>query len=557
MKMDAQVSTQSSGTSTAPEQGDGSPHLFVRNSTGLVRAISQRDNMLLSALTGAPAAFLALTVFFVFTGLRDGNLYVAALLVLPLVFAFSYAFGLMTAAFPRSGGDYTIVTRVLTPSLGLISSFCMMVGGVALSQAYLGRFAATLAVAPSLQTIGVVAHSPTLFRWGNDVATGHGWWFAIGLFVFSIGALAFWGGPKWVKRVMGVGFFGSTGGLLVATIIAVFTSHHAFVNDFNSTTSAFNGVADNYNATLTAGAKAGATVSSGFSWTDTVAVIGVWATSQIYTYFAAFAGGELRQANSRRTPYRMAIGGTISILIEIACIYFLIHSWGRPFLAASFGSGFPASLGSSPAYFTLSAYQVGNTIYAVLICLSFFLVYPMFVSVSYLALTRTLFAYSFDGILPERVASVSKRTNAPAFAIAVAFVILALFLAWAVFIATNALQVVVYATVIQLVAMMLVGLSATVFPWRRPELYRASGVTWSIAGIPVVAIAGVASILGGAFIIWIFFHYAYFGLANKGKFFIWFGGTAVAALIFYLIAKTIRQRQGTDLSLVYAEIPPE
>jgi APA family basic amino acid/polyamine antiporter len=555
--MEAEVSSPPGGTTSAAGSQAGSPHLFVRNSTGLVREISQRDNMILAAITGAPAAFLALTVFFVFSGLHNGNLYVAALLTLPLVFAFSYAFGLMTAAIPRSGGDYTIVTRVLTPSLGLVSSFCMMVGGVALSQAYLGRFAATLAVAPSLQTIGVVAHNRTLFRWGNDVATGHGWWFAIGLFVFVIGALAFWGGPKWVKRVMGIGFFGSTAGLLIATIIAIFTSHHTFVNDFNSTTRGFNGVADNYGGVLSAGAKAGVTASSGFSWTATIAVIGVWATSQIYTYFAAFAGGELRQASSRKTAHRMAIGGTIAILIEIFCIYFLIHSWGRPFLSAAFGGGFPATLGSSPAYFTLSAYQVGNTIYAVLICLSFFLVYPMFVSVSFLALTRTLFAYSFDGILPERVSSVSRRTNAPAFAIVVAFVILALFLAWAVFIATNALQVVVYATVIQLVAMMLVGLSAAVFPWRRPELFRASGVTWSVGRVPVVAIAGVAAMVGGAFIIWIFFHYSYFGLADKGKFFAWFGGTAVCALIFYAIASSVRHRQGTDLSLVYAEIPPE
>jgi basic amino acid/polyamine antiporter, APA family len=105
--------------------------------------------------------------------------------------------------------------------------------------------------------------------------------------------------------------------------------------------------------------------------------------------------------------------------------------------------------------------------------------------------------------------------------------------------------------------MMLVGLSAAVFPYRRAELYRASGVGWTFAGIPVVVIAGVASILGGAFIIWIFFHYAYFGLADKGKFFLWFGGTVVVALIFYWTVKIIRQRQGTDLSRVYAEIPPE
>jgi basic amino acid/polyamine antiporter, APA family len=545
------------GTATMSDSSGSSNSLFVRNSTGLVREMSQRDNLILAALTGAPAAFLALTVFFVFTGLPNGNLYVAALLTIPLILAFSYSFGLMTAAIPRSGGDYTIVSRVLTPSLGLVSSFCMMVGGVALSQAFLGRFAATLAVAPSLQTIGVIAHSPTLFRWGTDVATENGWWFAIGLFVFVIGASAFWGGPHWVRRVMGLGFFASTAGLLIATIIAIFTSNHSFINDFNSTTAHATGSSSNYAGVLAAGAKAGVTVSSGFSWSATIAVIGVWATSQVYTYFAAFAGGELRQATSRWTAHRMALGGTFSILLEIFCIYFLIHSWGRPFVTNAFGGGFPAALGSSPAYFTLSAYQVGNTIYAVLICLSFFLVYPMFVSVGFLALTRTLFAYSFDGILPARVSSVSRRTNAPAFAIVVAFVILALFLAWAVFIATNALQVVVYATVIQMVAMMLVGVSAAVFPYRRPELFRASGVTWSVGRVPVVVIAGVASVLAGAFIIWIFFHYPYFGLSDKGKFFAWFGGTALAALIFYFTVRAVKRREGTDLSLVYAEIPPD
>ncbi len=519
--------------------------------------MSQRDNMFLAALNGAPAAFLALTIFFVFSGLPSGNLYIAALLTLPLVWAFSYAFGFMTAAIPRSGGDYTINTRVLSPGIGLISSFCMVVGGVALSLAYLGRFAATLALAPGLQTIGVVADSHTIFRWGTDVAMHKGWWFAVGMFVFVIAATAHFNGPKWVRRVLGTCFITSTTGLLVATILAAFTSRHGFATDFNATARAFTGSSNSYAAVLAAGAKAGVKVSSGFSWNYTLAIIGVWATSQVYTYFASFAGGELRQANSRWTAHRMAIGGTFSILFEIFCIFFLLHSWGRPFLTDAFGGGFPAALGSSPAYFTLSAFQVGNPIYAVLICLSFFLVFPMFGTVGFLALTRILFAYSFDGILPAKVATVSKRTNAPTVAIGTAFVILALFLAWAVFIATNALQVVVYATVIQMVAMSLVGLAAAVFPWRRPQLFRASGTTATFRRVPLVVIAGVAAILSGILIVFIFFRYPYFGLADKGKFFAWFGGTVAAALIYYWTVRIIRRRKGTDISLVYAEIPPE
>ncbi len=54
-----------------------------------------------------------------------------------MTLSFSYTFGLLTQMIPRSGGDYMIVSRVLGPLLGFISSFCMTMAGL-LSNAFFG-----------------------------------------------------------------------------------------------------------------------------------------------------------------------------------------------------------------------------------------------------------------------------------------------------------------------------------------------------------------------------------------------------------------------------------
>jgi TRAP-type uncharacterized transport system fused permease subunit len=79
-----------------------------------------------------------------------------------------------------------------------------------------------------------------------------------------------------------------------------------------------------------------------------------------------------------------------------------------------------------------------------------------------------------------------------------------------------------------------------------------------VLGVPVVTIAGVASILAGSFVWWLYLHYPQFGVSNKANMFEWVFGVVAAALIFYYLVRWIlRARRGVKLELVYAEIPPE
>ena len=119
-------------------------------------------------------------------------------------------------------------------------------------------------------------------------------------------------------------------------------------------------------------------------------------------------------------------------------------------------------------------------------------------------------------------------------------------------------QVLVYATLVQLIAMALVGLAAVLVPYTKPDLYRASATKKTVAGIPVVSIAGAGAIATCVFIWVLYFHYpAQFFLTDKQKMFTIFGVTIALAIIYYFVAKAVRKSQGVDIDLAYAEIPPE
>src|ERR1051325_8612517 len=154
------------------------PGMFTRQATGLVRNVTGRQSIALNFIAGTPTIGLSIGVFFALAGFPGGNLLLGILLTLPLTLAFTYTFGLMSAAIPRSGGDYVIVGRILHPALGLVSTACMMVAQV-LSAATLALLTATLAIAPALTTVGLVGGSDTLVDWGTTVASSRGWQFGI------------------------------------------------------------------------------------------------------------------------------------------------------------------------------------------------------------------------------------------------------------------------------------------------------------------------------------------------------------------------------------------
>ena len=183
--------------------------------------------------------------------------------------------------------------------------------------------------------------------------------------------------------------------------------------------------------------------------------------------------------------------------------------------------------------------------------------WPLICWLSLLQPTRMLFAYSFDGMLPKFFAQTT-RSGAP----------------WVCVVVlgrrprsscccgrpptpATLFKVLAFATLIQLIAMALVGLSGILAPKMRPELYRASTSQKTIAGIPLVQIAGLGCIATAVFLYIEFLHEPALGIAKRGEFFLWAGGTILAAIVFYFVARAVRASQGVNIDRAFAEIPPE
>src|SRR5581483_3824412 len=191
--------------------------LFTRQDTGLVRSVSPLSTMIFNVFTGPAPFVLAIALFWTLGAFPGANLYVALLLGYLAGFVFEFAVSTISAAIPRSGGDYVLVGRILHPILGIVSSFCFT-AGVLLAAAGITLATITQAIAPSFSAIGLVGGSHTFVNWGATLQTNKGWQFGVGLGLIALAAALLGLGWKWSLRVQNACFALMTLGLFVTAI---------------------------------------------------------------------------------------------------------------------------------------------------------------------------------------------------------------------------------------------------------------------------------------------------------------------------------------------------
>jgi APA family basic amino acid/polyamine antiporter len=525
--------------------------LFVRNATGLVRGMSQRASIALNFIPGHPTQTLSAVVFYFITVFAGANMYLALLLVLPMTLSFSYAFGLLTQMIPRSGGDYMLVSRVIHPLVGIVSSFCMSMAGF-LSNAFFGLAFAVFAVSPSAIAIGNIGGYNGLTTWGQDVAASRWWQFFLGAAMITVSSLVHMAGWRWMIRFLTGLFWFVTGGMVLTVLVLLIRGKDTFAKGFDS----FAG-AGQYQGTIDRAVKAGADLSPSFSFTQTLALVAALATVSIYCYWSTFVGGELRQASTLKTANNMALGGTLGLIVVAIFGAFIFSGIGEQFIRAAQSGGLPSGLPlTNPTYIFLTGASVNNVLFAIILALSYCVFWPLICWLSLLQPTRMLFAYSFDGMLPKFF-SLTTRSGAPWVCVVVSGGASILVLLWATSNQATLFKVLAFATLIQLIAMALVGLAGILAPRTRPELYRASASQKTVGGIPLVQIAGLGCIATAVFLYIEFLHEPALGIAKRGEFLLWAGGTVLAGVVFYYVARAVRASQGVNVDLAFAEIPPE
>src|SRR5215469_16366461 len=95
---------------------------FIRNATGLVREVSWLDAAMYNMIWASVPLAIAFLLLFGTAFYVGGNLYLACLFAFLVTVTTGFLYAMLTAIIPRSGGDYTWISRVLSPPLAFMSN---------------------------------------------------------------------------------------------------------------------------------------------------------------------------------------------------------------------------------------------------------------------------------------------------------------------------------------------------------------------------------------------------------------------------------------------------
>jgi basic amino acid/polyamine antiporter, APA family len=542
-----------------PVAQGGMPNVYARKATGLVREVSPFSTFVFNMAGQPTSVLLATSIFWTLGVFVGGSIWLGFAMTLVAAIIISICYGLFTSAIPRSGGDYVLVGRVTHPIIGLISSF-FWTTGVILSIAFIALAFVTVALGPSLTAVGLVSGHHTLVTAGNTLATSQGWQFGLGAFIIVASSFLLAGGWRWTTRIMNSLWALMMLGLATVFFVLLFKTQGGFVNSFNDFARSITGEPDTYHSVIANAQKEGVEFNPAFSMNNTWPVWAAICSLSLYAWLSVYISGEVRRARDATQMKVMGLASSVHIGIAVVLAILFFGKFGHDFFVAinalSINESESYPFAAPPYYTFLGSIAGGSTVLTWWLAIALAAAYPLLMIPNITIAVRTFFAWALDGLLPSRFARVSTRTHAPNYAIALTVILSVAVLGWAVKNGETFYELLIEAVLMQFVTMILLGISAVLLPYRRPDAWRASATTQRFLGVPVVAWAGAlaAILLSGLFFIWM--HYPDLGL-DKGHFFRDAAVVFVVALLTFFVARTARLRQGVDVDKLASEIPPE
>ncbi len=572
------------------------PTVFLRKATGLVRQIGLFTAIIITLTYTIGLGWQKRVFQFSGKAVTPENQYLLG--INPTVMAFIvigfivllavYTFGIVTAAMPRSGGGYVVISRVLHPYLGYTATWFWYMA-TAVSYGLIG----TAVIEVPLLVFPQLFGSPGV---PTDPAGAETLFFVAGTAVVIVfGVIALFG-----VRLTGL--------LLQVMFIipAALTVIVYYLMASANATSLSTGLNTLWGVTPTA--VTNSAIAQGMD-TNHVGYAAAFGTGTLGAYWAyegyaatTFVAGEVKEAN-RNLPRSLFIAGAVIVIVYVSASsllfratslvggvdvggnhYSLFSSWA--YLAYSGGKTLPGTL--PPAWMPLVAYAQANgvglgSLGAVLGVFSIFWVMndiPPFI----LTASRALFAMSFDRTLPAKFSDVSERWHSPSFAILFTMII-------GVFGALSEaegdygvisgsgipgmngighiLSLGVPSTDLwDLAFFAIFSLAAALLPFIRKDIYETSPYKPRIGALPIITLTGILSMFGHLYIIWweLTLPSGYGinpNLYSSSDIFtdllptLFTIGLLIVFTLLYVGYTTRGKAKGTDFRTIYTEIPPE
>ena len=535
-------------------EASASPEVFARKATGLRREASALDIFIYNTNNqnvGIGVTFMVLLIPALYVG---GSMVtatiLAGLLALPMAGVYAY----FAAAMPRSGGDYIYISRTLHPFLGFLSSWnwvIWLVTYTGIPAAYLAQYG----LSGLCRELGYVFDSPTLVGYGDNFSRK--WWiFVAGSLLLTFFAIVFALGTRLYFRIQNVTFVIAMTGVVVGLVILAIHNQTDTGSGFNAYISGVGGV-DNATASL---AKYSQNLQQGsFDLKQTLYAM-VWPLFiTLYAITSSFIGGEVR--NAKRSQFIAMPGSIVYVtLLMLLLVLGLNHAVGTTFLGQL---GYPLpqdvpsvlGIGNLPTYNEVIATMVRDQGWLVLLLgVSFLFWTYVWLPINFLAATRAILAWAFDGLFPRKLSEVNERYHTPIYAIAFVWVLSEICLYLYVAQIFNTLNG-IFAWILSFV---LCSIAATVFPYRRRDLWQASPWNGSTLGIPNITLLGGLATACLVFSEYWFWYDPVQGFDLWGTTLRWVMALIIpSAAVVYGIAWFTSKRRGVAVDRVFAEIPPE
>jgi len=524
--------------------------LFVRHTTGLTRNLSGLDALIANLASMGITAPIYIMYFssLLYPGV---NLPLTVLVAIPPSLVMAAIYYLLTMSMPRTGGDFVWVSRIIHPSLGLITNLFITFGLVSFTAIVIGTIP-VYGIGPMFTGLGQILSNENWVNQARTVSTAPAG-FELSLAILVVTIIPVFLGTRILFRILGVVLTVAAISAVVMTLAFFSTPNSVFIHNFNN----LSGM--NYQSIITRAA-----MPTGFSFQYTL-------YGSVYTILnfvgysnSAYYTGEVRQVQRSQV---IAMFGAILIFATLLAIQYtsVYYSLGSDFygaLAALAGSSNSAyTLPVAPVLTILVTYASPNAFVISFVALGFILTQIAAFIIVVFIVQRNFFSWSFDRLIPSAFTTLDTRGTPYLSTITIfLFSILFTVLYWY----TDLFSYFLYSSLLISIAFAITSLTAIVFPYRCKDMFEASPeiVRKRVGNVPIITILGIAGLIMEVFISYatvlpsvtpppagpLIVQLLSYSLVPI---------VAVAGVLIYASAYLYRRSQGLDLTLLFKQVPPE
>ncbi len=531
--------------------------VFSRPASGLIRVAGSIDVFIFNVGLVSVGIAIALNQYYGPSLYPGAGIWLSTLLAAAGMLAVAATFYFWSVIFPRSGGVYVSLSRGLSPGFAFVGS---LVETVILL--YYAAFAASLIVKVGLSsflgTVGVVAGNDTMLDWAASTAEPSGV-FWIGTAVLVVAGLLLASGTRRYFTVQKVLFVLAVVGTLVLIAVLLLGSRDRFKENLTSLTGL------DYQGVI-ATAKQNGYVTGSFSIGKSIEFLVFPLLPLLGAVQSIGIGGEVKRF--RRSQLLGMLGAVAATGLLIALFDGLAaKAFGYEFqgavgfnsISAIADGSTEAATGASPWFTVLAGILTSNVLLAVVIMATFVAWIWFWIPAELAYTTRTMIAWSFDRLAPDRLGHVSERVHTPVVAIGLSTAGAVVFM-WLIAYRNIAFLSLIEALVVVWGAAML---AAVLFPRRRRELFDASPAASSrLGGTPLMVVTGAISLAFFALVLYLLWNDPIaagpmFTLDHLSREFWIVLGIVVFGVVWFAGTRLYRRRQGIDVDLAFRQIPIE